>query len=209
MLVGLSLIGTSTGGWAAAGQEKAATASKKRVAKARSAKPRQSAVARPEIGAADIIAGDEPGIHGRASFYGHGFQGRKTATGDRFDVRAMTGASNHFPLGSWVAVRRLDNNRCVAVRINDRMGKSHRRVIDLSRGAAQELGMIAAGVVLVRVAPLPGASGREGRIADADCQSAFSGEEEQGACQGCGDRLPSVGEPSLSPVPAGYPFVPP
>lgn len=194
------LAGASEGGWAAAKKERSAASVKTRVAKARPAKPAKSSLPAAEIGAADIMAGDEPGIHGRASFYGHGFQGRKTATGDRFDVRAMTGASNHFPLGSWVAVRRLDDNRCVAVRINDRMGKSHRRIIDLSRGAAQELNMIAAGVVLVRVAPLPGSGRRDGQVGDADCHSAFAAEE------GAHSRLPAATEPSLQPGLRGYPF---
>lgn len=107
------------------------------------------------IGPAEILDTEQTGLHGHASFYGHGFQGRRTATGERFDVRAFTGASNRFPLGTMVAVRRLDNDRCAIVKINDRMHAKHqRRVIDVSRGVADYLGMVSAGVVLVRVAEL-------------------------------------------------------
>lgn len=94
-----------------------------------------------------------PGLQGKASFYGHGFQGRRTSSGERFNVREFTAASNHFPLGSMVAVQRLDSGLCAIVKVNDRMG--HRgRVIDVSRGVADYLDMIRQGVALVRVAPL-------------------------------------------------------
>ena len=108
-----------------------------------------------EVGLADILERERSGLRGHASFYGQGFHGRRTATGERFDIRQFTGASNHFPLGSKVAVRRLDNDRCAVVLINDRMHARHRkRVIDVSRGVAEYLDMIRAGVVLVRVAPI-------------------------------------------------------
>lgn len=93
-------------------------------------------------------------VSGRASFYGHGFTGRMTASGERFHHATISAASNRFPLGTLVAVRRVLSARCVVVRINDRMG--HRtRVIDLSREAAVRLGMIEAGVTDVEVVPLP------------------------------------------------------
>ncbi len=93
----------------------------------------------------------------------------------RFDARGFTGASNRFPLGSWVAVRRLDNSRCAIVQVNDRMHGRHRqRIIDVSRGVAEYLDMIRAGVVLVRVAPLK-ASDRN----DHSCQAAFASDEPE------------------------------
>lgn len=99
----------------------------------------------------------ESGLRGVASFYGKGFQGRKSASGERFDHRKMTAASNRFPLGTWLAVRRLDGELCVVVKVNDRMHAKHRvRIIDLSRGAAERLKMISAGLVLVRAVPLSG-----------------------------------------------------
>ena len=141
----------------------------------------------PAIGPAEILDADTVGLHGHASFYGHGFQGRKTATGEAFDVRQFTGASNHFPLGSMVAVHRLDSDLCAIVKVNDRMHVKHRRrVIDVSRGVAEYLQMLSAGVVLVRVAPLR--KGAEGQGADV-CRAAFEPEVE---CASCGrpPRLP-------------------
>jgi len=141
-------------------------------------KPSRTAERRPTstatvaaIGAAEILDTEQTGLHGHASFYGHGFQGRRTATGERFDVRAFTGASNRFPLGTMVAVRRLDNDRCAIVKINDRMHAKHqRRVIDVSRGVADYLGMVSAGVILVRVAPLK--AGWQG-MGEGACLAAF------------------------------------
>lgn len=146
-------------------------------------KPRPASRAGPasaEIGLADLIDSDTVGLHGSASFYGHGFQGRKTATGEYFDVRQFTAASNHFPLGSRVAVRRLDSDRCAIVKINDRMHAKHRRrVIDVSRGVAEYLDMLRAGVVLVRVVPFSGAGDERGMSA---CLAAFDPET---ACHDC------------------------
>lgn len=125
-----------------------------------------------EIGVAEIVESETTGLRGSASFYGKGFHGRRTATGETFDLRGFTAASNRFPLGSWVAVRRLDNDRCAVVKVNDRMHASHRRrIIDVSRGVAEYLDMVRAGVVLVRVAPLKGKA-RD----DQSCQAAFEVE---------------------------------
>ncbi len=123
---------------------------------------------------AEISDAGTMGLHGLASFYGHGFQGRKTATGELFDVKNFTAASNRFPLGSMVAVSRIDNDRCAIVKINDRMHARHRRrIIDVSRGVADYLGMLNAGVVMVRVAPLKDDPPARRQI---DCQSAFDPE---------------------------------
>ena len=126
-----------------------------------------------EIGTAEIVESELTGLHGSASFYGRGFHGRRTATGETFDARGFTAASNRFPLGSWVAVRRLDNSRCAIVKINDRMHARHRkRIIDVSRGVAEYLDMIRAGVVLVRVAPL-----KDKQRDDRSCTAAFDNQE--------------------------------
>ena len=151
----------------------------------------------PSVGFAEILDVDTPGVHGHASFYGRGFQGRKTSTGERFDVQQFTAASNHFPLGSMVAVRRLDNDRCAIVKVNDRMHAKHRRrVIDVSLGVAEYLGMVRAGVVLVRAAPMK-AGRQEG--GQASCHAAFEPEKE---CLGCGrpPRLPDFGEMDAFPL---------
>lgn len=122
-----------------------------------------------DVMAATHTGDGEGGLHGAASFYGSGFHGRRAASGERFDAAAMTAASNRFPLGAWVAVRRLDSDRCVVVRVNDRMHARHRtRIIDLSRGAAEKMKMISAGVVLVQAARLPKPPGDDHREACAD-----------------------------------------
>lgn len=88
---------------------------------------------------------------GPASYYGREFAGRRTASGERFDPRAMTAASPSLPFGTRVRVTRAGGGESVIVRINDRCGCPGGRIIDLSEGAARKLGMIKAGVVRVRV----------------------------------------------------------
>ena len=92
---------------------------------------------------------------GRASYYGRGFAGRKTASGERFDPNAMTAASPSLPFGTRVRVSRA-NGRSVTVRINDRCGCPGGRIVDLSEGAARRLGMLKEGVVTVRMEILDG-----------------------------------------------------
>ena len=145
-------------------------------------------LAAPEFGPADVIEDGVPGLRGHASFYGRGFQGRKTATGDRFDVQQFTAASNRFPLGTMLAVRRMDNDRCAIVKVNDRMHPKHRkRIIDVSLGVAEYLNMVRAGVVFVSVAPLK--KGSPDR-SSASCRAAFEREPES-ECVSCG-QLPKL-----------------
>jgi rare lipoprotein A len=96
-----------------------------------------------------------PNQVGLASFYGPGFQGEETASGESFDQREMTAAHRQLPLGSVVRVTNLENGRSVVVRINDRgpYGKNYRKgtVIDLSKQAARRLGFIRDGLVRVRI----------------------------------------------------------
>lgn len=88
---------------------------------------------------------------GRASWYGPGFHGKKTASGERFDQRALTAAHMELPLGTKAVVTNLKNGRRVEVEINDRGPYKPGRSIDLSKAAARELGMLEAGVVPVLV----------------------------------------------------------
>ena len=93
---------------------------------------------------------------GLASWYGRKrLQGRRTASGERFDRHALTAAHRTLPFGTIVEVRELRTGRMVRVRINCRGPTSHKRVIDLSYAAAKQLGMLGAGVaqVEIRVAP--------------------------------------------------------
>ena len=95
---------------------------------------------------------------GGASWYGPGFHGRRTASGERYDMNAMTAAHRTLPFGTWVRIRSLVNGREVDVRITDRGPFIHSRVIDVSRGAAQALGMMGLGfkeVVLLVPDTLP------------------------------------------------------
>ena len=78
---------------------------------------------------------------GIASWYGGRFHGRKTASGEAFDMDALTAAHPKLPFGSWVRVYNPVNGRSVDVRINDRGPFIKRRIIDLSRAAARALGV--------------------------------------------------------------------
>ena len=82
---------------------------------------------------------------GGASWYGPGFHGRRTANGERYDMNALTAAHKTLPFGTMVRVKSLVNGREVVVRITDRGPFSKSRVIDLSRAAAAELGMLSLG----------------------------------------------------------------
>ncbi len=92
---------------------------------------------------------------GLASWYGPGFQGNETASGEIFNQREMVAAHRSLPLGSVVRVTNLENGRRVVLRVIDRgpYGRNYRKgtIIDVSRGAARRLGFIRDGLVSVRV----------------------------------------------------------
>jgi rare lipoprotein A len=95
---------------------------------------------------------------GMASWYGAQFNGRRTASGERYDMRRLTAAHPNLPFGTMVQVTNLGNGRQVVVRINDRgpfSKRSRRRVIDLSYAAARELGVVGPGTARVELALLP------------------------------------------------------
>ncbi|RZI98572.1 MAG: septal ring lytic transglycosylase RlpA family protein [Brevundimonas sp.] len=96
---------------------------------------------------------EQPGYDetGAASWYGDQFNGRPTATGERFDMHALTAAHRTLPLPGLVEVTNLANGRRIVVRVNDRGPFVEGRIIDLSRGSAEALGMLQAGVAEVRV----------------------------------------------------------
>ena len=96
---------------------------------------------------------EQPGYDetGLASWYGDQFNGRPTATGERFDMHALTAAHKTLPLPGLVEVTNLANGRRIVVRVNDRGPFVDNRIIDLSRGSAEALGMLQAGVSEVRV----------------------------------------------------------
>ena len=88
---------------------------------------------------------------GEASWYGPGFHGNQTASGEVYDMEAMTAAHRQLPFGTRVEVENLDNGRSTVVRINDRGPFAHGRIIDLSRAAAREVGMLGTGIAEVRL----------------------------------------------------------
>ena len=88
---------------------------------------------------------------GRASYYGDEFEGRKTASGERYDGDLLTAAHRTLPFGTRVRVVNLSNDKSVEVVINDRGPHTKNRIVDLSHRAAKELGMLADGVVRVRL----------------------------------------------------------
>lgn len=88
---------------------------------------------------------------GEASYYGPGFAGRPTANGERFDPAEMTAAHRTLPFGSRIKVTNTKNGKSVIVRVNDRGPYAHNRVIDLSKGAAQQIGMLQSGTADVKL----------------------------------------------------------
>lgn len=96
----------------------------------------------------DVTSYDEVGY---ASWYGSELQGRNTANGEVFLPSAVTGAHKTLPMPSYVEVTALDTGRTILVRVNDRGPFSNDRLIDLSEGAAKQLGISAQGLAGVRV----------------------------------------------------------
>lgn len=91
---------------------------------------------------------------GTASYYGAKFQGRRTASGEKFDMHAMTAAHRTLPFGTLVEVTNPRNGKSVTVRINDRGPFHGNRILDVSRAAATELGLIQRGSGTVELALL-------------------------------------------------------
>jgi rare lipoprotein A len=83
---------------------------------------------------------------GIASWYGHQFNGRKTATGERFDMNAMTAAHRSLPLSCFIRVTNKDNGKSVIVKVNDRGPYAGNRILDLSYAAAEQLGIVNKGM---------------------------------------------------------------
>ncbi len=90
-------------------------------------------------------------VTGIASYYGKKFNGKKTSNGETFDMYGLTAAHKTFPFGTIIRVVDLKNGNTVIVRVNDRMPTYNGRLIDLSYGAAKELGMLTDGIAEVRL----------------------------------------------------------
>jgi len=98
---------------------------------------------------------------GVASYYAGSWHGRRTASGERFDMHELTAAHRTLPFGTRVRVTNLNNGREVIVRINDRGPWKKKRVIDVSYAAARKLGMIGPGTAKVRLDIVAESAARE------------------------------------------------
>lgn len=90
-------------------------------------------------------------LNGVASYYADKFVGKRTANGEFYSHNKLTAACNKLPLGTWIRVTNLRNQKSVVVKINDRMHPKNTRIVDLSRVAAERLGFIKRGLTQVKV----------------------------------------------------------
>ncbi len=123
--------------------------------------------------------------YGIASYYADAFHGKKTANGERFDMNDLTCAHKSLPFGTLVRVTRLDNGQYITVRVNDRGPYTKGFVIDLSKRAAEKLGMIKTGTTKVRLEVVGTTESRE-----------FSGEPVMYSST----ERPAVAKPASMPV---------
>ncbi|MBI3800224.1 MAG: septal ring lytic transglycosylase RlpA family protein [Deltaproteobacteria bacterium] len=122
----------------------------------------------------------QSGQLGVASWYGPGFHGNPTANGEIYNQNALTAAHPTLPLGTQVQVTNLANGKSVQVRINDRGPYIHGRAIDLSRGAAQKLGMVKPGISRVRIKTLSSPRSADRRVATGRQQGRLSSQTRRG-----------------------------
>jgi len=98
---------------------------------------------------------DQGDTYAVASWYGKKFNGKRTASGERFDMYAMTCAHKTLPFGTKLRVTNPDNNKSVVVTVNDRGPFIPGRQLDLSYGAAKQIGIVKQGVERVKIEPIP------------------------------------------------------
>ncbi|MEP6927744.1 MAG: septal ring lytic transglycosylase RlpA family protein [Ginsengibacter sp.] len=103
-------------------------------------------ITRPDISDDRIII-----KYGTASFYAKKFNGRKTANGEIYNSTKYTAACNVLPFNTWIKVTNLKNDKTVVVKVNDRLHPKNKRLIDLSKDAAQKLGYTGRGLTRVKV----------------------------------------------------------
>lgn len=90
-------------------------------------------------------------LYGEASFYANKFNGRHTANGEIFSQKKYTCACNVLPFGTWIKVTNIRNGKSVIVKVNDRLHPKIRRLVDLAKIAATQLGYVGHGVTRVKV----------------------------------------------------------
>lgn len=166
--------------------------------------PRTALPLLPSAGAAavSVAAGAAPSQalfttqEGMASWYGPGFAGRTTSNGEVFDPAQLTAAHRTLPFGTRVRVTNLDTGSSVEVRINDRGPFKAGRIIDLSRAAADRIGMLSSGVARVRVEVVSGAPGATRLAIDPD----LVGFEARSALHATGQLLVLRSDRAEEPV---------
>jgi rare lipoprotein A len=110
-----------------------------------------------DMGDEDSLDADESSLEtGLASWYGRRFHRRRTASGELFDMNAMTAAHRTLAFGTRICVRNRETGKGVVVRVNDRGPHVANRIVDLSQGAAMALGLYGVGLKAVDVLPLVG-----------------------------------------------------
>lgn len=90
-------------------------------------------------------------LYGQASFYSAKFEGRKTASGQKFSHKKFTAACNSLPLGTYIKITNLKNGKTVVVQTNDRLHKNTKRLVDLTMAAAKKLDFVSSGLARVKV----------------------------------------------------------
>lgn len=90
-------------------------------------------------------------LYGQASFYANKFNGRQTASGELFSQKKYTCACNILPFGTWIKVTNVRNGKTVVVKVNDRLHPRMKRLVDLSKVAAKDLGYLGHGLARVKV----------------------------------------------------------
>jgi rare lipoprotein A len=144
---------------------------------------------------------------GYASWYGHPYHGRRTASGEVYDMNDLTAAHRTLPLGTRLLVTSLDTGQAVEVRINDRGPFVEGRILDLSYAAARVLGADRQGLVRVRlqvIAPLDGMVVPAGALPRAAWAVQLGAFTSRGRAEGLRDALAREGEaPTVSEVEIG------
>ncbi len=98
-----------------------------------------------------VCLGQTDTTTGVASYYAKRFEGRRTASGEKFKHKGLTAAHKSLPFGTWVKVTNVKNDSVVVVRINDRLPKHSKRTIDLTISAAKQLNFMKYGLAKVRL----------------------------------------------------------
>jgi rare lipoprotein A len=126
-------------------EEKKSTTSKKKISK----KKTEAAVEETDTPLPNPT-GTGKVLTGIASFYSANFEGKQTANGEIFRHSKLTCASNKFPIGTWLKITNIKNNKTIVVKVNDRMHPRMKRLVDLTLTGAKKLDFVAAGLTQVK-----------------------------------------------------------